>query len=193
MAQISFEHGCFYHVFNRGNNSENIFVEERNYILFLELTKKYLLQVTDIYAYCLMKNHFHFLLKIKEPEEIANEKLREKPYLAFAYMFNAYAKKYNKTYNRKGSLFQEHLKKQQITDDDYLRQVICYIHLNPVKHEFSDTLEYPYSSYNTVISNGKTLLMREEVLEYFGDVENFVFCHDLQKNKCEYLLELEEQ
>ena len=192
MAQISFEHGRFYHVYNRGNNSEDIFVEKRNYDLFLELTRKYLLQVADIYAYCLMKNHFHFLLRIKELEEIVDEKLREKPHLAFAYMFNAYAKKYNKTYNRKGSLFQEHLKKQQITDDDYLRQVICYIHLNPVKHGFSDRLEYPYSSFNTVISNGKTLLMRKEILHYFGDVENFVFCHDLQKIKYENLLEFED-
>ena len=190
MAQITFEHSYFYHVYNRGNNSENIFIEERNYSLFLDMMKKYLLQVADIYAYCMMKNHFHLLLKIKEPQEIRDEKLREKPHLAFAYMFNAYAKKYNKTYNRKGSLFQEHLKKQKITDDDYLIQAICYIHLNPVKHGFTDTPEYPQSSYNAMISNGKTHLKREEIIQLFGDVENFIYCHNLQKVECENLLNI---
>ncbi|MDR2684885.1 MAG: hypothetical protein LBB53_05855 [Prevotellaceae bacterium] len=97
MAQITFEHGKFYHVYNRGNDDNDIFIEERNYALFLEFMKKYLLQVSDIYAYCMMKNHFHLLLKIKEPQKIADEKLRVKPHLAFAYMFNVYAKKYNKT------------------------------------------------------------------------------------------------
>ena len=181
MAQITFEHNNFYHVYNRGNNFEDIFIEERNYTLFLELIKKYLLQVADTYAYCLMKNHFHLLVKIKEPQEIVNEKLRQKPHLAFAYMFNSYAKKYNQTYDHKGSLFQEHLKKEKITDNNYLLQAICYIHLNPVKHLFSDTLEYPHSSYNAMISKEKTLLKRDEVLEFFGDLENFVYCHEMKR------------
>ena len=183
MAQTTFEHGCFYHVYNRGNNAEDIFVEERNYTLFLEMIKKYLLQVSDIYAYCLMKNHFHLLLKIKEPREIADEKMRAKPHLAFAYMFNAYAKKYNKTYNRKGSLFQEHLKKEKITSENYLKQAVCYIHLNPIKHGFSDRLEYPHSSYNAMISKNKTLLKREDILQIFGGVENFVSCHNLKNDE----------
>jgi len=185
MAQITFEHNNFYHVYNRGNNSEDIFVEEKNYTLFLKLLKKYLLQVADIYAYCMMKNHFHLLVKIKEPQEIIDEKLCKKPYLAFSYMFNSYAKKYNQTYNRKGSLFQEHLKREIINGDDYLIQAITYIHLNPVKHGFSEFLEYPHSSYNAMISESKTLLKREEVLQFFGGIESFVDYHNLQKLKYE--------
>ncbi|MDR2684886.1 MAG: hypothetical protein LBB53_05860 [Prevotellaceae bacterium] len=75
------------------------------------------------------------------------------------------------------------MKKEAITNDDYLQQAICYIHLNPVKHGFTDYLEYPHSSYNAMISNGKTNLKREEVLQLFGDVENFVYCHNLKKSK----------
>ena len=183
MAQITFEHNNFYHVYNSGNNSEDIFIEERNYTLFIELFKKYLLQVADIYAYCMLKNHFHLLLKIKEQQEIADEKIRKKPHLAFSYMFNSYAKKYNKTYNHKGSLFREHLKKEKINEEDYLIQAVCYIHLNPVKHGFTEKLEYQHSSYNAMISENKTLLKREEVLQFFGGIESFINYHDLQKLK----------
>ena len=56
MKQDYFEPGVVYHVFNRGNNQENIFIEDRNYLYFLTLLKKYLLPVADIYAYCLLKN-----------------------------------------------------------------------------------------------------------------------------------------
>jgi putative transposase len=58
MRQDFFEPGVIYHVFNRGNNKENIFFEEENYRYFLELLKKHLLPIADIYAYCLLKNHF---------------------------------------------------------------------------------------------------------------------------------------
>ena len=188
MGQIKFELGNYYHIYNRGNNIEDIFVEERNYTLFLEMIKKYLLQVSDIYAYCLMANNFHLLVKMKEPQEIADEKLREKPYLSFAYMFNSYAKKYNKTYDHNGSLFREHLKRQKIEGEDFLKQVICYIHLNPIKYGITDTFEYVYSSYNAMISRKKTLLKRKEVLEFFGGIESFIDYHNLQKQKYENLI-----
>ena len=68
MKQDYFEPGVVYHFFNRGNNKENIFIEEKNYSFFLSLVTKYLLPVADIYAYCLLKNHFHFALRIKDPE-----------------------------------------------------------------------------------------------------------------------------
>jgi REP element-mobilizing transposase RayT len=60
------EQGHFYHVYNRGNNKQPIFFERRNYIHFLSLFKKYLSGYADVYAYCLMPNHFHFLIKVKE-------------------------------------------------------------------------------------------------------------------------------
>ena len=60
------EEGCLYHIFNRGNNSEKIFFEEENYRYFLKLLKKYIVPVADIYAYCLLRNHFHFLVRIKK-------------------------------------------------------------------------------------------------------------------------------
>jgi REP element-mobilizing transposase RayT len=188
MKQENFEYGKIYHVYNRGNNSENLFVEERNYDLFFKLMKKYLLPVADIYAYCLMKNHFHLLIRIKEEENIAEKSVRDKPYLGFSHLFNAYTKSINKSSNRTGSLFQEHLKRIVVTDEDYLIQLVAYIHLNPIKHGFSDKLDYPYSSYGSILSDKPTLLKREDVLYYYGDKENYVYWHDFQKIKREEII-----
>lgn len=55
--------GVFYHIYNRGNNRENIFIEERNYTLFMNLYSRYIPPIADTYAYCLLRNHFHFLVR----------------------------------------------------------------------------------------------------------------------------------
>jgi len=190
MKQDTFEYGVVYHVFSRGNNLENIFKEPRNYDLFLNLIKKYLLKVADVYAYCLLNNHFHLLVKIKEKTNIEDKSMQEKPYLGFSHFLNSYTQAINKAYNRKGSLFQKQLKRFRVTDANYFIQLVAYIHLNPIKHGFSDSLKYPYSSYNAMISNKKTLLKRDEVLHYFDNTENFNYWHDFQKIKHESILSL---
>ena len=77
------DEGYFYHIYNRGNNSEKIFFSEENYAYFLKLLTKYIFPVADIYAYCLLNNHFHILVRIKEKNEIEINKLKfstvEKP------------------------------------------------------------------------------------------------------------------
>ncbi len=62
--------GCFYHIYNRGNNSENIFLNADNFNYFLTLYDKYICPIADTYAWCLMPNHFHFLIRVKEEEEV---------------------------------------------------------------------------------------------------------------------------
>lgn len=64
----------YYHIYNRGVNGENIFIEERNYDLFLRLYQKHLSPVTDMFGYCLLKNHFHLSVRIKSKEEILETK-----------------------------------------------------------------------------------------------------------------------
>jgi hypothetical protein len=63
-------YNTYYHIYNRGVNREDIFVEERNYDLFLRLFEKHLVPVCDLFAYCLLKNHFHVSVRIKSEEEI---------------------------------------------------------------------------------------------------------------------------
>ena len=60
----------YYHIYNRGVNGEDIFVEERNYDLFLRLFERHLIPVADLFAYCLLRNHFHLSVRIKSEEEI---------------------------------------------------------------------------------------------------------------------------
>jgi len=68
-SPAAIQHGQVYHIYNRGNNRQDIFVEERNYRHFLQLYARYVEPVADTYAYCLLRNHFHFLVRIKDEEE----------------------------------------------------------------------------------------------------------------------------
>ena len=172
------EPDCFYHIFNRGNNKENLFIEYENYLHFLRLVKNHLIAVAEIYSYCLLKNHFHLVLKIKSKEEVEKFFSIDKIHQPFSNLFNAYTKAINKKYNREGSLFKVRFKRERIETDDYLRNVIVYTHLNPVKHKIQDNyLDYKYSSYNSIVSDKPTLLLRDDILELFGGKENFIFQH----------------
>ena len=178
MKKDFFEEGQYYHIYNRGNNKENIFIEEKNYSYFLEKLKKYIIPIADIYAYCLLKNHFHIVLRIKDIKDIP-EKFKEKIHLPFSNLFNAYSKSINKAYNRTGSLFQEHLQRNRIENENYLKQLIIYVHLNPIKHKFTEDFEnYLHSSYRSYLSVKQSSIDRQFILELFDDLENFKFCHD---------------
>lgn len=181
MKHDFFEPGVVYHIFNRGNNREDLFKEERNYLYFLSLMKKYLLPVADIYAYCLLKNHFHLALRIKHSEQLP-VKLQDKPYLAFSNLFNSYTKAINKAQGRTGSLFQEHPQRIRVENEEYLTQLIAYIHLNPLKHKFtSDFKDYKYSSYLAYFGDLPTNVEKNYTMSLFGDRTNFEYWHDLNK------------
>ena len=70
-SSLALEYGKYYHIYNRGNNRENIFREEKNYLYFLQLYSKYIPFIADTYSYCLMPNHFHLLVRIKTEKEQA--------------------------------------------------------------------------------------------------------------------------
>ncbi|MDP4267866.1 MAG: transposase [Bacteroidota bacterium] len=171
------EPGFYYHIFNRGNNHEYLFFEEKNYNYFLELYARHIIPIADTYCYCLMKNHFHFLIRIKEDISDKNKKLHQ----PFSNLFNAYSKSMNKMYIRKGSLFERQFERRKIDNEKYLRAVTVYIHMNPFKHENNKDFNlYEHSSYKSLISNKPTKLKREEVIEWFGDIKNFEYFHKEQ-------------
>lgn len=72
---------------------------------------------------------------------------------------------------------EKHFKRIQIQDEDYLRQLTIYIHLNPKHHFNIDYANFGYSSYLTCISDKQTKVKRNEILELFGDRDNFIFVH----------------
>jgi len=157
--KIKLEPGSFYHIYNRGNNSCDLFREKTNYEHFLRLCDKHISPVAEIIAWVLMRNHFHFLVYIrsslnqpnpqgfKNPEGLVD--LTDKPISQqFSNLFNAYTKAINKKYHRTGSLFEHPFRRKIIEDERYLELVIDYIHNNPVHHGFCNhPSEYPWSSY----------------------------------------------
>ena len=176
------EPGKYYHIYNRGNNRENIFFEERNYHYFMQLYAKYIEPVADTFAYCLMRNHFHLLLRLKtcrvsETRQVLELDAREIGQ-QFNNLFNSYAKAINKAYNRTGSLFQKRFGRIEVTSDSYFSALINYILRNPQKHGFvEDFRDYPYSSYHAMLSDRATRLKREEVLAWFAGKERFEQFH----------------
>ena len=168
----------YYHIYNRGNNRENIFLEERNYRHFLNLYAKHISPVADTYAYCLLRNHFHLLVRIKDLESIPEPMRARKPSQPFSNLFNAYAKAFNRAHRRTGALFQRPFGRIEITSDAYFMQVVIYIHRNPQKHGFVDDFRaWPHSSYHTLLSTQPTRLQRDQVLAWFQGVEHFVDMH----------------
>lgn len=199
MKTEPFVKGNYYHVYNRGNNSGDLFFEEDNYRYFLKLYKKYIDPVADTFAWCLMRNHFHLLVYLKEDHEINHEELTfstiEKPKeinhsKQFSHLFNAYTQAINKRFNRTGSLFEKPFERKKITSEDYFSNLIFYIHNNPVHHGVEKRIQdYPWSSYGILASENPTTLKRERVISFYDDVNNFVYYHNTQHD-CETIRDL---
>jgi REP element-mobilizing transposase RayT len=178
---LPLENGKCYHLYNRGINSGVLFKEKSNYEHFLKLYDIHIEPIAETYAWCLMKNHIHFLVRIKDNHQIIAEK-KIKPSQAFSNLFNAYTKAYNKSYKRHGALFERPFKRKEINHDKYLQNVILYIHNNPVHHLICDhPIEYPWSSYITCVSSKPTKLRRTEVIGLFNDIANFKYVHDIRR------------
>ncbi len=170
--------GKYYHIYNRGINRENIFFEARNYPFFMDLYGKYVEPVADTYAYCLLRNHFHLLARIKPRDQFADATADANPTRAFSNLFNAYAKAINKAYDRTGGLFEGRFGRIEVTSSRYYTSLVSYIHRNPQKHGFvKDFREYPYSSYNAVTGRRQTRVKRQEVLTWFGGEDSLIAFH----------------
>ena len=205
------EHGKYYHIYNRGTNSQKIFFEEGDYNHFLDLMSVFLTPVVNVYAYVLMGNHFHFAVRIKDEDEIGylnsansnsdilmtkwkayfpesqEEKQKGKfvkkpdPDKMLQHLFNAYAKWFNKRHKRTGALLEHPYERIEVSNENYLKRLILYIHNNPVKHGFCDNpVEYGWSSYLSLISIKPTKFARETVMGWFDNKANFIAVHKKQ-------------
>lgn len=193
-----------YHVFNRGNNRENVFYNDENYRYFLGKYAKYLSPVVHTYAYCLLPNHFHLAIRVKTQEEIqaalvgldlpgfknleglnpgddVDKYIGDLVSNQFRLCFMAYAKAINKQEGRVGSLFQKNFKRLEIHSESYFTRLILYIHANPQLHDiWDDYRDWPHSSYAALLSGGTTKLQRKEVVtDWFGGKEAFIAAHQL--------------
>ncbi len=104
--------------YNCGNNKENLFKETRNYEYFLQLLKKYISPIADILAYCILPNHYHLLIQVKNQDEISEDLLdKKKLSRQFGTCFGTYTKAINKAYSRTGKLFESRFKRVIVTTD----------------------------------------------------------------------------
>lgn len=149
---MDFYPGRCFHVYNQGNNRQQIFMRPENYQYFLRLTIKYILPCGELHAFCLMPNHFHLLLRT---HAISCEKIRvgglELPRLlnGVRLLQTTYAQAINKQEQRTGSLFRQKAKFLEIVPerDAHGAHIIHYLHNNPVKAGLvTEATDWPYSS-----------------------------------------------
>ena len=149
--------------------------------------------VVRTYAYCLMPNHFHLLIQIREEDELMayfqSIKRTFLPQLVtvnysefvmqqFSNFFNSYAKSFNRRFDRKGALFLNYVRRKPVESEKYFTALVAYIHRNPVHHGFCRQMDqWPYSSLYSIGSNKTTRLERSAVLDWFGGIEPYLTLH----------------
>lgn len=170
-----------YHIIMRGINRQTIFEDKEDCAQFLEALKRYKeTSGYQVYAYCLMGNHVHLLMKIGiEPLEQVMRRL-----------CGSYVYWYNNKYQRVGNLFQDRFKSEPVEDDQYFQIVQRYIHQNPVKAGLVKRVEeYKWSSFCEYI-NQANLVNVNFLLEMMSDdkekaTKKFIeYTNDLSEHEC---------
>jgi REP element-mobilizing transposase RayT len=142
---VIFEPGGYFHLYNRGVNRQEIFFAQMNYHYFLMKVEQYLMPIVDIIAYCLMPNHYHLLICVKDTSEVFKTSEVSRAMMRLSV---SYTKTINLLYDRVGPLFQGAFQAKMVDSEDYLWQLIGYIHLNPVESRLvDDPGDWRYSSY----------------------------------------------
>ncbi len=193
-----------YHVYNHANAFEDLYKEDFCYRIFLNKLVKYILPYADLLAFCLMPNHFHIVIRIRSEDEVKAavefnynpakrkdrieivklkmKQLETNPSLFFSRrfsdFFNSYTKTINKCFNRRGSLFLKNFKRKEVDSEQYLKYLIYYVHVNPVRHELMRNInEWPWSSYKSYFKEEFKMVETSYVLKKFGGIEPFLEQH----------------
>ena len=176
---MHFEKEYTYHIYNRSN--QPVFKTADNYNFFLQKFRYHILPYVDVLAWCLMPNHFHFMVvvneegvKYVEDEHLPNTQVLAKKIGTF---LSAYTKAYNKVYHNRGHLWAHNTKAKQVnfTDNNYPLMCFRYIHENPkaaglVKHNS----EWEYSSFKDLMGvRTGTLVNKNLVYQFFNCDEEY--------------------
>lgn len=159
--------GLLYHVIARGIERREVFRDRKDRDFFLSRLGQLLIESnTPIYAFALIPNHFHILLR-REATPIPTVMRR---------LLTGYAVYFNKKYSRSGHLFQNRYKATICQDDPYFLELIRYIHLNPIRANLVASINelehYPFGSHSYVMSKTKNNWFNKDlVLSHFGKTE----------------------
>lgn len=207
-----------YHIFNHANGFENIFTEDENYRFFLDKYKHYIAPIAETYAYCLLPNHFHLVVRVRR-KEVIEDLIRNKnnfpkvsldfgkvrgevkitdddieKYLSkqFSNFFSSYTQSFNKMYKRMGSLFIKNFKREVILDKEYFMNAVVYIHRNPVHHGFcGHYTDWSYTSYCEISEHRSEVVDVNKLLAVFKSKELFVDFHKQNLDKFNQSTELD--
>jgi putative transposase len=156
--RIKIEPDKFYHIWNRGNNRDNLFYKQKNYEYFICLYDEYMDKVI----------------------ETAVKSVVNPVSCAFRKLFMAYSQAINIQERRTGSLFRKSFKRLEVNNPKYFAALVQYIHTNPQKHGIiEDFRQYPWSSYQRMIKSKPSKLKKDEVIEWFKNKQNYLQYHGL--------------
>lgn len=175
----------YYHIYNRGANKSNIFLDEQDYVVFLGLLKRYLGNEVykkasrenyhnfhkdiELLAFCLMPNHFHLFIYQKRASGMTD---------LLKSLSISYVMYFNKKYKRLGPLFQQRYKAVSITDDAQLLHITRYIHMNPdryTSYKWSSLSYYTGDKESSWVRPGriKILFAGEDYMKFLGEYKNY--------------------
>ncbi|MFT3753494.1 MAG: hypothetical protein QM800_11690 [Paludibacter sp.] len=193
-----------YHIFNHANGFENIFEEAENYRFFLEKYERYIKPIAETYAYCLLPNHFHLVVRIKRREvlerlfqsanfskvqnfgkvEVTDNELERFVSKQFSNLFSCYTQSFNKVNTRRGSLFLKNFKRELINNRIYFDSAVIYTHRNPVHHGFCTRYEdWSYTSYCEIKENNSQFVEIGKLLKMYKGLDGFIASHELAMEK----------
>lgn len=141
-----FQKGSYYHVYNRGNRKQPIFLNSKDYTRFIEKVSEYKENFPlTVESYCLMPNHYHMLIRQDSFVPLTSFMLR---------LGTSYSKYFNIKYDLTGSLFQGPFKAKKVDSDEYLLHLTRYIHRNPISilKPHVSLRNYPWSSYSAFLN-----------------------------------------
>jgi putative transposase len=168
----------FFHVFNRAVGNEKLFLHDEDYHRWLGLIKMHLLPLSDIFAYCLLPNHYHLLIRLNDDLPASGFSK------AMSDAANTYSKLFNAANNRKGSLFMRPFKRKALGNEHLISWTFWYIHRNPMHHGYTkDWPGWKYSSYPAYCSDSPSLLNRKFFIDFYGSLEALKSHHTLQVNE----------
>ncbi len=178
---MKFLHNNVYHVYNQGNNQQQLFYTEDDYKRFLKLFSSYVLPYADVLAWCLIPNHYHFMLSVKENcvQVKQGNIILDSVSNGFRNLSAAYAHAYNKAHQKSGSVFRPKTKSKNLTDDQTAMSYLnCfyYIHQNAWRHGIvSHVALWKYSSYHFYAGTRKQSICNMELARQLCEFDSATF------------------
>lgn len=176
-------------------------------VFFIEKYQQYILPIAETYAYCLLPNHFHLVVRIRRREvleevfrnfkstnfskvqnfgkvEVTDNMIEYYISKQFANLFSCYTQSFNKVNKRRGSLFLKNFRREPIENKAYFLNAVIYTHRNPVHHAFCDRYtDWSYTSFCEIKERNSQIIEVDKLLRMFGGRDSFIDLHEQSANK----------